>query len=265
MSSLKAAIRLLLFALWTIGIVLLQIPVLCVTRGPAIYHLPCLWHKGVCKIFGIKVTYGGSPDHTRQTVYVSNHLSYLDIPVIGSLLKASFVAKKDVSSWPVFGFLSKLQNTAFISRSRKDAKTENNALSKMVEEGKSLILFPEGTSTDGQSVRPFKSSLFSVILESNPSQELLVQPFTLRVERANGAGPQTQEERDYYAWHIEMENELPTHLWRFAKGKGAHIHLHFHPAQKAAAFSDRKSLALECHENVLSGLHCKNMGSKLAS
>ena len=124
----------------------------------------------------------------------------------------------------------------------------------MLAEGKSLIIFPEGTSSDGRDVLPFKSSLFSIALgEQAQKQELFVQPVTVSLLAVNGAEPTAQDIRDLYAWHGDMT--LPPHLWQFAKSRGATIKLTFHPPYRAATFDDRKVLANKCQNDVLNGLH----------
>lgn len=256
MRSFLAGFKLFLFFLLSCVIVPLQLLVLLVHKGRGAYILPCLWHKGVCAIFGLKVQVEGQPIRKGQVLYVANHLSYLDIPVIGTVLKASFVAKKDVASWPVFGFLSKLQQTAFIDRARGAAARERSSLGGMIAEGKSLIIFPEGTSTDGRDVLPFKSSLFALALEAT-NEAMQIQPLTLRADVVDGLAPETQELRDIYAWHRDMDTELPTHLWLFAMSKGAVITLTFHEAVPREAYEDRKTLAKTCHEHVSNGLHMK--------
>ncbi len=249
----KACFKFILFALITIPIVPAQYLLLLIHKGRGAYILPYLWQKGVCAIFGIKVKIIGKPHKASQTIYVSNHLSYLDIPVIGSVLRASFVAKKDVRSWAGFGFLSTLQQTAFISRDRADAKQAKNDLDEMLNDGKSLIIFPEGTSTDGKEVVPFKSSLFSIAMKEN-LKDIYVQPITLKMESVDGKPVKTQNDRDLYAWHINMDTPMEEHLLRFAKSRGAVISLNFHPPVKAHDFENRKTLAKACHEAVSNGL-----------
>lgn len=251
MRALIAAAKIALFALWCFAVVPLQCILLLIHRGKAAYILPYFWHKGVCLIFNIKVHVHGTPKTDQQVLYVSNHLSYLDIPVIGTVLKASFVAKKDVSSWPVFGFLSKLQQTAFIERSRGAAVKERNALDSMIADGKSLIIFPEGTSTNGDSVLPFKSSLFALALKDS-EKPILIQPFSLKMDTVDKQKPDASNIVDIYSWHRDMTTELPAHLWRFAKSKGAVISLHFHPVISSESYTDRKKLALACQETVSS-------------
>ena len=253
MDTVIASFKLFLFALICLIVVPVQLVILIFTKGNMAYCMPYFWQKTVCKIFNVKIIVSGEPYKDSQTIYFSNHISYLDIPVIGSILKASFVAKRDVASWPVFGFLSKLQQTAFISRDRKDIAKEKYALDTMLESGKSLIIFPEGTSTDGQSVLPFKSSLFSIAMRDG-LENISVQPITLKMKLINNKPAKTQDDRDLYSWHINMDTPLGEHLWRFAKNKGAHISLEFHPVLKANDFSDRKTLAKACYNAVSNGL-----------
>ncbi|MGN7439106.1 MAG: lysophospholipid acyltransferase family protein [Alcanivorax sp.] len=251
-----AAFKFLLFTLLSLLVAPLQILTLMIHKGNGAYIIPWLWQKTVCKIFRIKVIVEGTPYTDSQTIYVSNHISYLDIPAVGRILRASFVAKKDVASWPVFGFLSKLQQTAFISRSREDAKKEKHALDNMLTDGKSLIIFPEGTSTDGREVLPFKSSLFSIAYREG-LDDIMIQPFTISMSRVDNKDITTQEIRDIYSWHINMDTPLEKHLWRFAKSTGAEIKVTFHTEIRASDFSDRKTLAKTSHNAVSNGLNIK--------
>ena len=184
---------------------------------------------------------------------MSNHLSYLDIPALGSIIKGSFVAKQEVEGWALFGFLSKLQQTAFISRKGADARNVKGNLQTMLDDQKDLIIFPEGTSTDGQAVRLFKSSLFALAL-AETSHDLYVQPVTIRLKSTNNKPITTQYDRDLYAWHIDMDMELDTHLWRFAKTGGAQIDIIFHTPLAAKTYDNRKKLAQNCHDAVSHGL-----------
>lgn len=187
--------------------------------------------------------------HGRQVILTSNHVSYLDIEVFSTVTPWSFVAKAEVAGWPLFGTLARLQQTAFTSRSRTDAHKDKNALSSMLAAGKNLIIFPEGTSSDGGQVLPFKSSLLSAALES---PNLLVQPVTLAVLEVDGKQACSGPVRDLYAWHGDMT--LPPHLWAFAKGKGARIRLIFHPPVDPASVADRKALTTLCQTIVAGGL-----------
>jgi len=253
MKPLTAGLKMAAFALLVILVIPTQGLFVLLYKGRAAYYIPQLWHNAVRLVFSVKYRVEGTPFTDAQTLYMSNHLSYLDIIVIGSILRASFVAKKEVASWPVFGLLCRLQQTAFISRDKNDAAKEKNALGNMLARGKSLIIFPEGTSTDGREVRPFKSSLFSLALNEN-YPDMYVQPVTVVLESVNGRAVQGQQDRDLYAWHVDMTMEMPEHLWRFAKSRGAGVVVKFHEPLKASEFQDRKILAKRCHERVSRGL-----------
>lgn len=257
MSFVTAGLKLGLFAILSLTIVPLQMAVLAVHRGQGMFILPRIWHKGVCLIFGLRLAISGIPPaNDRQILYVANHLSYLDIPLIGAVLNASFVAKKEVETWPVFGFLSRLQKTVFIDRALRATGTARDSLNQGLAQGRSLILFPEGTSTDGRTVLDFKPSLFSIAFDSDAiaRQDLVIQPLTIRLEQVGGTTPDSQQVRDIYAWHRDMTTELPVHLWRFARSSGAELTLIFHEALDPAKYTDRKALAQTAHIAVSNGL-----------
>ena len=208
------------------------------TKGKAVYFFPWLWHKGICFIFGIKINKEGTVCEKRPALFVSNHISYLDIFVIGSYVKASFVAKKEVASWPLIGFLSKLQNTAFIDRRRSAAAREANTLAQVLNNKGALILFPEGTSHDGSESLPFRSNFFEIAAGRNG---LPIQPISLQITKIDNRKVKTQNDRDKYAWYGDME--LVPHLWPFAKSKGATIKMTFHEPVIVQEDYDRKKLA----------------------
>jgi len=251
MRTLMAFLKLGLFLSWSALLVPPQMLVMLFRGRKPAYTIPRIWHKGVCRILGLRVSIEGTPCTDRQVIFVANHISYLDIPVIGSILKASFVAKGEVAGWPVFGFLSKLQQTAFISRSKTTLGRDKNNLETMLKDGRSMIIFPEGTSTDGRTVVPFKSSLFSIALNDDGT-DIWLQPMTLSLLSVNGQSPTDQPLRDLYAWYGDMT--LAPHLGAFGKAGGAHIRVTFHEPVRARANPDRKYLAQTCYESVLKGL-----------
>lgn len=256
MQTLIAIIKLALFLLITAIIVPLQFIILLFTKKTAAFLLPRLWHKCVCKTFGITYMLEGTKSANAQTLFACNHLSYLDIPLLGGILpQTSFLAKSDVQHWPLFGTLSKLQQTAFIERKRTAMKEETKKLGKKIhgDKDRNLVIFAEGTSSDGLEVKPFKSSLFAILLE-NTSQNLVVQPVTIKLVTTNKETPDTIEKRRIYTWPLEDDIPLHAHLWRFAKSKGAHLTIIFHAPIIPSEFSERKTLAKTCHDRVSIGL-----------
>lgn len=244
MPLIRALIRIPLFLLLCLVCVPVQILFLLFAKGQGIYFLPQIFHKLLCKVTGIRVSVEGQLEE-GQTVFVCNHISYLDIPVLGSQIQASFIAKKEVKSWPLFGLLADLQKTVFISRNRHDAASEKEKILIRLKKGHSLILFPEATSSDGSDVIPFRSSFFSILNEP----DIKIQPVSIVIEEIEGKKPATQEERDRYAWYADME--MPPHLWRIFQTKNLHVKLVFHPPLSGKMLeTDRKTLAKTCYEQV---------------
>lgn len=252
MGMARGIVRMFLWALLTAFVVGSQTVILPFYRGRASYYLPWFWQWGTCRIFGVKTIRRGTPVNDRQTMYVSNHLSYLDIPVMGSFVLGAFVARGDMSRWPLLGYMGKMQQTIYISRDRADAVEGKNALEEKLKEGANLIIFAEGTSSDGSKVLPFKSSLFSLAIDNPAGKPLTVQPVTISLIDVDGHPAATTEIRDLYAWHRDMT--LPPHMWAVARRRGATVEVTFHPPRDAAAYSDRKALCNDCYNDVAGGL-----------
>ena len=124
---------------------------------------PHLVHRSICFALNIKVKTIGAPLDGPPTLFVSNHVSWIDIVVLGHVMKACFIAKKDMIEWPVLGYLSTLQRTIFVNRERRtDVVAQRREMQERIHNGDNLILFPEGTTSDGGRVLPFKSALFGV-------------------------------------------------------------------------------------------------------
>jgi lyso-ornithine lipid O-acyltransferase len=251
MNKTIAIFKIAAILLWSVPIVFLQSIVLLFHKGPNAYLIPQLWHKGVCKIIGIKTVVVGKPVKDRQVIYVSNHLSYLDIPATGCFLRASFIAKEDIAGWPVIGFLATIQQTAFISRSSSKAKKVANALDVMIKDGKNLILFPEGTSSNGEHVLPFKSSLFSVS-QPKGQKPIAIQPFIIELLDVDGTLVDI-ESRDIYAWYADMD--FAPHIWEFMQKSGATVRLTFLDVIEPDPDQDRKELCRLVENQISSGLN----------
>lgn len=252
MRSVKAFSKITLYVLGIVVVAPLQTIVLSITKGPAAYVLPKLFHQYCCLILSIQCEVRGTPNKKNQTLYMCNHVSYLDIPLLGSIINGSFLAKKEVSEWPLFGFLAKIQQTAFIERKTREIGREKSKLEKFISDGKSLIVFPEGTSSSGLTVKPFKSSLFS--LTEGLQTPIDIQPVTISIIETDGKRANTKEEHDIYAWPLEMETPLHVHLWLFAKTRGARLVVTFHDPLKVPPGTDRKTLANTCFDRVCKGL-----------
>ena len=143
------------------------------------------WHRRVCKIFGVQVQTRGNVDQV-PTLFVINHISWFDIPALGACVPVHFLSKDEVNSWPIIGWLAKKAGTLFIKRgSRGAAEQSIEDISQALTSGHHVIIFPEGTTTDGTSVKRFHSRLFQAAINANA----LVQPVALQYPHPEGVHP----------------------------------------------------------------------------
>ena len=227
---------------------------LCALRlsVPLSLYVPRLWHRTSCRLLGIGVRAYGVPAVGSPVLYVCNHASYLDVNVLGGLLDGRFVAKSEVARWPVIGALGRLTGTIFIERRAHGVRSQSDELRRRLRSGGSLILFPEGTSSDGKRVLPFKSGLFAAAdAVSAVSGEVRVQPVTIAYSRHRGL-PMGRRLRPYFAWYGDMT--LVGHLWECLGIGGAGIDVVFHDPVRLSQFVSRKALAQHCHAEVACGL-----------
>lgn len=247
-----AFLRFIGFVLWTL-LAMGPYLVLLATRPQACIHYTRRYFQIVAHICGFVVKTRGQPVQAAGPVlFVSNHASYLDIIILGSVIKANFVAKAEVAGWPGFGFLARIARTVFVARKRGGTAGERDALSNRLKMGDSLMLFPEGTSNDGNNVLAFKSSLFAVAEMTGPDgKPLPVQPVSIAYTRLDGM-PLCRALRPYYAWYGDMT--LVGHLLD-ALGLGrVQVEVVFHPVVSLADFADRKALSNHCHDLVRQGV-----------
>jgi len=141
------------------GALLLPALAAAATFGRVPSWLKRAWHRGCCAIFGLEIRVHGEPVRDGGTLYVGNHVSYLDIVVLGSVLNVPFVAKREVAGWPLIGLIGKLGQTMFIDRKAARNAGQRDAVAARLGAGERLILFPEGTSSSGDRVLPSSTTL----------------------------------------------------------------------------------------------------------
>jgi len=214
-------------------------------------RLPLIYHRGVCRILGLTVECRGARSATRPTLFVCNHTSYIDVEALGAVISGCFVAKSEVAGWPVFGFLAKLQRTIFVERRANRSADQRDVLAERLVAGDNLILFPEGTSNDGNRVLPFKSALFSVAERPLGGGALSVQPVSIAYSKLGGM-PMMRHMRPLFAWYGDME--LAGHLWTLLGTGDITVVIEFHPPVTMDAFETRKALASHCHRVIAGGV-----------
>ena len=255
MSVPRATVRALSFIVMTLCLVVVYVCAMPFGLGPR-NHVAQMWHRAAAALCGLQVRVKGAPVTDKAVVYCPNHVSYLDIPVLGSVIVGTFVAKSEVSGWPLFGFLAKLQRTVFIDRRAARAGDQRNAIGERLDAGESVILFAEGTSSDGARVLPFKSSIFGAVEAKEGQPPALVQPVSIAYPRYEDGRPLVGASRAHYAWFGDMT--LADHLLGVFGLRGAWVDVVFHPPVSAAEFTNRKTLAKHCEQVVAAGVKWSN-------
>ena len=206
------------------------------------------YHRFVARLFGIHIRVKGTPP-SKATLLLANHSSWLDIVIFSAAAPLSFIAKSEVNNWPFFGTLARLQRTVFVTRARRsETGVARDAIAQRLAQGDVLVLFPEGTSNDGNTVLPFKSALLSAadtVLADGT--KVPVQPVSTAYVARQGI-PMGRENRPLYAWYGDME--LVPHLWEALKAGPLDVIVQFHPPLPAM---DRKELAKIAWETVRKG------------
>lgn len=249
-SPLLSGWRLALLVVWT----LLMIPPVWVAQRwlPRQHRAAARFYwRALAWLLGFRIRVHGQPTAHAPTLYVANHASYLDIVVLGALVKAAFVAKQEVGTWPGVSVLAKLGNTVFVERKRREAANERDSLLERLLDGQSLILFPEGTSNDGTRVLPFKSALMSVAAYETNGQPLQVQPISVAYTRLDGM-PIGFGWRQFLAWYGDMD--LAPHAWAVLGLGRVTVDVVFHPVCTIQDYNGRKGLTEHCHGVVARGV-----------
>jgi 1-acyl-sn-glycerol-3-phosphate acyltransferase len=250
---LRVALRGLVLVVLNFGCLLLLLAARLIERPLAGQDRPVTPHitRFVCRtalrVLGIAYVVQGSPMQHRGAV-VANHSSWLDIYALNACQSVYFVSKAEVSRWPFIGWLARATGTVFIERDRRRARDHQSEFESRIRAGHKLLFFPEGTSTDGRRVVPFKSTLFQAFYTHGLEQVMSIQPVSVVYH-----APPGQDVR-FYGWWGAMF--LAPHLLQtLAAGRQGRIEVIFHPPVSVDDFPSRKDLARHCEDEVRSGLH----------
>lgn len=245
-SRLKVALKLVGF--FGLTLPLMPVQALLVWTSPAAARrLPHWYHRAVCRLIGVRIEIEGELARGAPVLLIANHASWLDIPVVSAVAPVSFIAKQEVSRWPFVSWLAKLQRTVFVDRTRRT--TVGETAGEMIERlaaGDNLVLFPEGTSSDGARVLPFKTSLLAAAKPSRGagggpvSSPAVVQTMSivythmhgLRIDRAD---------RHIVGWYGDMD--LPAHVWALIEACPLDVSIRLGAPVPLDEFADRKALA----------------------
>lgn len=200
------------------------------------------------KCIGHQLIIKGKLSKAKPTLFVSNHSSYVDILVLGTFIPARFVAKQEVAKWPIMGWLATNQGTLYIDRSRNAISEGTDQLLDYLDKRESLILFPEGTTSDGCRILPFGSSFFDIAMKKNS----VVQPITVTYAGWDGL-PMPRFLRKMCGW-FSPDVDLLSHLWHLAQWGTVQVVVELHSPFKATDFASRKELAQASFQAVQEGL-----------
>jgi 1-acyl-sn-glycerol-3-phosphate acyltransferase len=241
MGRVRVVRRGLCILLWTLLAFAIQGVCILLPGRPKVVFARLYWAT-FCLLLGLRVqVIGRSAANVlpaeRRVVFVANHSSWLDIAVLGGRLEGCFVSKADVAGWPVVSLIARLGRTVFISRRRAATAQERDDMRLRLRAGDNLILFPEGTTSDGSRVMPFRSAFFAVAEGADPP---LIQPVSVAYDRLAGL-PTGRATRPLFAWYGDMD--IASHFWRLAQHRGLRATVLLHAPIEPARFANRKELS----------------------
>lgn len=249
---LRAALRGTAMGLVTFGALALHLLLRLVERPAFGLRRPVTARltRAVCRanlaILGLRLRVAGRPMGGHGAI-VANHASWLDIFALNACDLVYFVAKAEVRGWAGIGWLARATGTVFINRDGREAAAQKRLFEARLDAGHRLLFFPEGTSTDGLRVLPFKTTLFAAFLTPHLRETCAIQPVTV----IYGAPP--GEDRAFYGWWGDMD--FAGHLLRMlAARRHGTVEVVFHDPLPVAAFPDRKALARAAEDRVRAAL-----------
>ena len=249
-SALRAAFRLVSILVLTLFVTVI-LTLMVLVGAPGQQPLRRGFYRAACWLAGLEIERRGAIADHRPCLFVANHASYLDIAVLGAMIDASFVSRADVARWPLIGWSARVQGTVFIERAARQARRHLEGVVARLRQGENLVLFPEGTSSDGQRVLPFKSTLFAAVELTAEDLPVQVQPVSVAYTKLDGV-PMGRYLRPFFAWYGDMQ--FWSHLWQLLSLGRATVVVSFHEAVQLQSFGNRKLLSDHCHKQVSLGV-----------
>lgn len=227
---------------------------------------PHWYHRQVCRLLGIRLAIVGAVARDRPVLLVCNHTSWLDIPVLSAVAPLSFIAKKEVGTWPFVAWLARLQRTVFVDRDNRQATGDAaDEIMARLNTGDTIVLFAEGTSSDGNRVLPFKSSLFAAVVPkagagnggmpasaATDARSPVVQTCAIVYTHLHGV-PLGRADRPRVGWYGDME--MQSHAWQVLQSGPLTVEIRIGPPVPLETFSDRKALALSSERDIRRAVH----------
>ena len=218
--------------------------VLAVLRLPGRGRVSVAYSRTICALIGVRVRVIGAPPRRHSVLILSNHVSWLDIVVLTATVPVIFVAKSEVAHWPLIGLVARARGTVFVVRDRRQqTAAANAAIARYLAEGQSIVLFAEGTSSDGNRVLPFRSALVgalkSAVAQVEAGKRIAVQPLSISYTGLQGL-PMGRQHRPVVAWY--GDRDLLPHLAQFLRRGAVDATLNWGEPVEDVSIADRKAV-----------------------
>jgi len=259
-AALRVAIVVAAFLILTLALLPVQLIALGIGHS-VMRQLPRWWHRVMCRVIGLNVRVSGSLSQNRPLLLVANHISWKDILVLGAVADVVFIAKSEVRGWPVLGWLARLQRSVFVEREvRRKTGAQISEVSARLVSGEVVVLFAEGTTSDGNRVMPFNSSLFgaaSAALPFAPDGKVHIQPVSIAYTGLHGM-PMGRYHRPVAGWPGDVA--LGPHMLRVIRDGALDVDVVFSDAVPFDASTNRKNTARLVEARVREGLNAALRG-----
>jgi 1-acyl-sn-glycerol-3-phosphate acyltransferase len=218
--------------------------VMALLRLPGRGKVSILYSRAMCALLGVRITVDGTPPRHHAVLILANHVSWLDIFAITATVPVIFVAKSEVKRWPLVGWVARARGTVFVERDRRgQTPAANTDIARHLAEGQSIVLFAEGTSSDGNRVLPFRSALVGALREAlgqvDGGKRIAVQPLSVGYTGLLGL-PMGRQHRLVAAWY--GDRDLLPHLAEFLRRGAVDVTLSWCEPVEPEGAADRKAM-----------------------
>ena len=224
-------------------------------------RIPRLWHRVACRVLGLKVRVHGTLEQKRPLLLAANHASWKDILVLGSVADVVYIAKAEVRGWPVFGVLARLQATIFVEREQRQKTGDQvNEIAERLTAGEIVVLFPEGTTSDGNRLMEIKTSLFGAAASAVPHAPdgvVFIQPVSIAYTGVHGMA-MGRFHRPLAAWPGDIE--LLPHLMGVVREGAVDVDVDFGERVEYSRASNRKQVSREVESRIRAMLGARLRG-----
>ena len=224
-------------------------------------YVPRLWHRVACRVLGLRIRVHGMLETARPLLIAANHASWKDILVLGSVADVVYIAKSEVRGWPVFGVLARLQATIFVEREQRQKTGDQvDEIARRMTDGEIVVLFPEGTTSDGNQLLEIKTSLFGAAASAvphAPAGVVHIQPVSIAYTGVHGMA-MGRFHRPIAAWPGDIE--LLPHLLGVAREGAVDVDVDFGERVDYTRASNRKVVSREVGARIRAMLGARLRG-----